>query len=159
MDNKECCPRLIPEDWENRTFEWEDKIFLKAKVLTFMYIPLNFGHVMTKLMRKLEKENVSSPDNLCLSEHTSKWNMNLYLAIDKEMAGEKIAKLNGKFLSKVYEGQFQETQKWFDDFNTYAKDNSYDIQKTYMWYTTCPKCAKKYGKNYTVIFGKIEQGI
>ncbi|WP_369688185.1 hydrolase [Anaerophaga thermohalophila] len=23
-----------------------------------------------------------------------------------------------------------------------------------MWYTTCPKCAKKYGKNYVAIVGQ-----
>ncbi len=26
----------------------------------------------------------------------------------------------------------------------------------YMWYTTCPKCAKKYGKNHVVILGAVE---
>jgi hypothetical protein len=25
-----------------------------------------------------------------------------------------------------------------------------------MWYTTCPKCAKKYGKNYVVILAEID---
>jgi len=24
-----------------------------------------------------------------------------------------------------------------------------------MWYTTCPKCAKKYGKNYVVIIAEV----
>ena len=27
--------------------------------------------------------------------------------------------------------------------------------KGYMWYTTCPKCAKKYGKNYVVILSEV----
>ena len=31
-----------------------------------------------------------------------------------------------------------------------------NIGKWYMWYTTCPKCAKKYGKNYVVIVGQIQ---
>jgi hypothetical protein len=26
----------------------------------------------------------------------------------------------------------------------------------YMWYTTCPKCAKKYGKNYVTIIAQID---
>jgi hypothetical protein len=30
-----------------------------------------------------------------------------------------------------------------------------EIEKIYFYYTTCPKCAKLYGKNYTVIFAKI----
>ncbi|HZH72463.1 MAG TPA: hydrolase [Mariniphaga sp.] len=25
-----------------------------------------------------------------------------------------------------------------------------------MWYTTCPKCAKKYGRNFVVIVGKVD---
>jgi hypothetical protein len=24
-----------------------------------------------------------------------------------------------------------------------------------MWYTTCPKCAQKYGKNYVVIIAQV----
>jgi len=28
------------------------------------------------------------------------------------------------------------------------------IEKMYMWYTTCPECAKKYGKNYIVKIAK-----
>ena len=41
------------------------------------------------------------------------------------------------------------------DFENYAKDKGYAIKKWYMWYTACPKCAKIYGKNYTVIIGEI----
>jgi hypothetical protein len=37
-----------------------------------------------------------------------------------------------------------------------AKSKGLNITKEYMWYTTCPKCAKKYGKNYVVIVGKID---
>jgi hypothetical protein len=35
-------------------------------------------------------------------------------------------------------------------------EKSYKIKKWYMWYTTCPKCAKKYGKNYVVVIAEIE---
>ncbi|MFA6436615.1 MAG: hydrolase [Candidatus Paceibacterota bacterium] len=28
-------------------------------------------------------------------------------------------------------------------------------KKWYMWYTTCPKCAKVYGKNHVVIVGEV----
>jgi len=37
-----------------------------------------------------------------------------------------------------------------------AKTNGFTIKKWYMWYTTCPKCAKKYGKNYVVIICQVE---
>ena len=28
--------------------------------------------------------------------------------------------------------------------------------KMYMWYTTCPKCAMKYGKNYVAVISQVE---
>jgi len=102
-----------------------------------------------------EKNGVQVPDWLCLSDHTSKWNMDLYLAVDKEVPGMENVQLSGKFLSKVYEGDFKNTGKWCSDFEKYLQEKNQVLEKMYMWYTTCPKCAKKYGKNYIVIMGKI----
>ena len=31
-----------------------------------------------------------------------------------------------------------------------------NVGKMYMWYTTCPGCAKKYGKNYVVIISEVK---
>jgi hypothetical protein len=90
------------------------------------------------------------PDWLCLSDHTSKWNMDLYLAVDKEIAEAENISLSGQYLSKVYEGNYNETGKWMKDFESFVKNKGYEMGKLYMWYTTCPKCAKKYGKNYVV---------
>jgi len=119
-------------------------------------MPLNFGSVITKMMDKVGKSGGKVEDWLGLSDHTSKWNMDIYLAVDKEIADAENITLSGKFFSKVYEGDFKETGKWSDDFKESVKEKGLDIKKWYMWYTTCPKCAKKYGKNYVVIIGKVE---
>ena len=117
-------------------------------------MPINFGGVMKKLDRKMREAGASIPDNLGLSDHTSKWNMDMYLAVDKEIPDADNVTLSGRFLSKVYEGPFKNTKKWSDDFEAYAKGQGYEIKKWFMWYTTCPKCAKKYGKNYVVIISR-----
>lgn len=91
-----------------------------------------------------------------LSEHTSKWNMNLYSAVDKEVKGLENITISGKFYSKVYEGDFKETGNWAKDFEKTLAEKNIKTKKLYMWYTTCPKCAKKYGENYTVFVGQIE---
>jgi len=153
--NNECCPKFDPTPWDEQIFEWENKRFIKDRVRTFFYVPLNFGKVITRLMHMTEKNGVQVPDWLCLSDHTSKWNMDLFLAVDREVPGAENVALSGKFLSKVYEGDFKNTGKWCNDFAIYAKEKNYTVEKQYMWYTTCPKCAKKYGKNYIVIMGKI----
>ena len=34
-------------------------------------------------------------------------------------------------------------------------DKAKEKEKIYVFYTTCPKCAKVYGKNYTVLLAKV----
>jgi len=152
----ECCPKFDPKPWDEKMLEWENKKFVKGKVFTLFYMPINFASVITKLNKKVEEARAAVPDWLCLSDHTSMWNMDLYLAVDKEIPGLENTLVSGKFLSKVYEGDYKDTGKWCKDFAQYAKNKGMDLGKMYMWYTTCPKCAKKYGKNYVVIISEVK---
>jgi hypothetical protein len=118
-------------------------------------MPINFGSVVKKMMAKIEKSGAQPLDWMSLSDHTSRWNMDLYVAVDKEIQDAKNVTLSGKFLSKVYEGDFKDTGKWCKHFEDFAEGKNLDVKKWYMWYTTCPKCAKKYGKNYVVIIAQV----
>jgi hypothetical protein len=155
MNENECCPKFNPGPWDGVLFEWNKKKFIKDKVTTFLYMPMNFGSTMKKLDEKVRAAQASISDWMCLSDHTSKWNMNVYIAVDKEILGAENMTLSGKFLSKVYEGLYQDTAKWCKDFEQFAMNKHVTISKLYMWYTTCPKCAKKYGKNYVVIIAEV----
>ncbi|MFZ2026407.1 MAG: hydrolase [Microgenomates group bacterium] len=150
-----CCERFDPTPWDGKTVEWKDKKFIKDTVFTLFYIPLNFGSVMTRLVKKVDDAKAKMMEGLVLSDSTSSWNMDLYLAVDKEIDGAKNVTLSGKFFSKVYEGSFKDTGVWMKDFESYCSQKGVQTKKTYMWYTTCPKCAEKYGKNYVVIFGQL----
>jgi hypothetical protein len=160
MDNKKsaqsgCCPKFSPAPWDEKNHDWKDKKFIRGKVFTLFYMPINFGSVITRLLKKAELADAQSQDWLCLSDHTSLWNMDIYLAVEKHVPDAENITLNGQFVSKVYEGPFSDTGKWVKDFSKFLKSRREKLRKMYMWYTTCPKCAKKYGKNYTVIFGKV----
>jgi len=150
-----CCPPFEPALWDDKVFEWENKKFIRDKVITLFYMPMNFGQVMKRLDKKVTNSGATNPEALCLSHHTSKWNMDVYLAVDREIAGSENATLSGKYYSKVYEGPFQDTGKWSKDFESIAKSKGIDTKKWFMWYTTCPKCAKKYGKNYVVMLAQV----
>jgi len=156
MNKDECCPKFDPIPWDGKIVEWNEKRFVKDKVCTLFYMPINFGMVVKRIMNKVEAVGGGCPDWLALSDHTSMWNMDLYVEVDRMIPNAINTNFTGKFISKVYEGNFKETGKWMDDFKSFAKAEGVTIGKTYMWYTTCPKCAKKYGKNYVVIIGKIE---
>jgi hypothetical protein len=150
-----CCPRFDPAPWDDKMIEWKNKNFVKDRVFTLFNVPVNFGGKMKSLDEKARKAGAHIQDNLCLSDHTSKWNMDVYLAVDKEIPGVKNTSLSGKFYSKVYEGPFKETGKWCKNFEGIVTSKGYNIKRWFMWYTTCPKCAKKYGKNYVAIMAQV----
>lgn len=156
VDNSICCSEFDPIPWDDKIIEWENKRFIKGSVYTFFHMPMNFGSVMRKLDQKIRSQGAIVEDNLGLSDHTSKWNMDIFLAVDKEVSGVENIVLSGKFYSKVYEGNFRETGKWCNDYKEVVQSKGLNIKKWYMWYTTCPKCAKKYGKNYVVIVGQVQ---
>lgn len=149
-----CCPKFDPLLWDGVEHLWTDKLFIKDKVNTFMHMPLNFSGAMVRLSKALDAAGAESPEWLCLSDHRTKWAMDLYLAVDREIPGAQNMKLSGKLISKVFEGSYNKTGSWIKDFEKYALEKGIALEKKYLWYTTCPKCAKKYGKNYVVILGQ-----
>ena len=93
--NTICCPEFDPGKWEDKVFEWNDKKFIKDKVFTFFYMPVNFGKVMKRFDEKVTGAGASIPDGYDSSDHTSKWNMDMYLAVNKEIPGADNTTLNG----------------------------------------------------------------
>ena len=67
-----------------------------------------------------------------------------------------MAALSGTFLTKVFEGPYQDVGTWAEEMREYVKSKGRALKKMYFSYTTCPKCAKAYGKNYVVLFAQIQ---
>ena len=150
-----CCPRFNPEPWQEKEIIFKDKLFIKDHVRSFMHIPLNFGQVMTRNMKKIEEAGADTPEPLVLSDEKSLWSSDVYIAVSKEVPGAEMAKISGNFLSKVFEGSYGSTPKWVRAMNDFIKSRSKEAKKLYFFYTTCPKCAKVYGKNYTVLLAEV----
>lgn len=151
-----CCDKFDPAPWDGVTHEWDNKLFIKSKVFTLFYMPIGFGSVISKMYNAIKAAGAEVPEKMSLADHTSMWSMDLYLPVNKEVDGADNIKLSGKFFSKAYEGGYKDMKAWIAEFKQSTSNQSMKISKNYYWYTTCPKCAKEYGKNYTVIFGKIE---
>ena len=149
-----CCPKFNPVPWKEREVTLDDRYFIKKRVRTFNYMPLNFGSVMTKAQQEIEAHGAKVVENMALSEHVSKWKMEVFIAVDRNIAELKTFQIHGKLLANVYEGPFKDTGIWTKDFERLAKNKEFPIGRWFMWYTTCPKCAKKYGENYVVILGQ-----
>ncbi len=150
-----CCQRFNSELWDKKEIIWKDKLFIKDKVNSVFHIPINFSKVIIKNMGKIEKAGAKNPDNIMLSDEMSMWNSGLYIAVDKSLPDSQMEKISGTFLSKAFEGPYHHAGKWAKEMKTFVESNGKRINKLFFWYTTCPKCAKVYGKNYTVLFAQV----
>jgi hypothetical protein len=150
-----CCPRFNPQPWDEKEIILKDKLFIKDHVMSFFHIPLNFGKVMVKNMERIVKANALAPEPLLLSDENSLWGADVYIAVSKEVPGAEMARISGTFLTKVFEGPYKNIRKWVKEMMGYVQSKRNSPQKLYFFYTTCPKCAEYYGKNYTVLLAKV----
>jgi hypothetical protein len=158
MDNEietGCCPRFNPEPWDEKEVTWQDNLFIKDHVRSFLHIPLNFGKVVVKNMEMIEATDAFAPQSLMLSDEKSLWGTDVYIAVSKEVPRAETARISGTFLTKVFEGPYKNAGKWAKEMEAYVESKGEEIKKMYFFYTTCPKCAEIYGKNYTVLLAKI----
>ena len=150
-----CCPRFNPEPWDEKEITWQDNLFIKDHVRSFFHIPLGFGKVMVKNMEMIQAADALAPEPLMLSDEKSLWGSDLYIAVSKEVPQAEMVRISGNFLTKVFEGPYKNAGKWVKEMKTYVRAKGREIKKMYFFYTTCPACAKYYGKNYTVILAEV----
>jgi len=150
-----CCPRFEPMPWNEQELVWQNKRFVKDHVTSFFHIPLNFGSIMEKNMARIAAAE-ALPDNMVvLSEESSLWGADVYLEVTKDVPGAAMASISGNFLSKVFEGPYRNMGSWIKDMRAFVNAKSKTMKQLFFYYTTCPKCAKKYGKNYVVILAQV----
>jgi hypothetical protein len=150
-----CCPRFDPNPWDEKEVSFKDRLFLKDRVMPLFHIPLNFGQVMKRDMEKIQKAGALAPKPLMLSDSSSLWGTDVYIAVDKEVPGAKMERISGIFLTKVFEGEYKNMGKWTKEMKGFVEAKGKSMKRIYFFYTTCPACAKYYGKNYTVILAKV----
>jgi hypothetical protein len=66
-----------------------------------------------------------------------------------------MATLSGTFESKVFEGPYKNIRSWINQMQEYVASRGKVSKKLYFYYTTCPRCAKVYGKNYVVLLAQV----
>jgi hypothetical protein len=151
-----CCPRFHPEVWQDQTLHFQDKLFVKAKTRCLFHIPLNFASVFTDTLAAIEAADAQPEDEwLVLSIDPSPWVGEHYFSVDHDVPGQEMVKLSGDYLVKVFEGPFKEAPKWQKAMAEYVASKGKNMKKNFFYYTTCPKCAEAYGKNYVVAVAEV----
>jgi hypothetical protein len=157
-----CCPVFDATRYnENVKVTWKDKLFLQESVWSFCYIPLTFGRATRRALAKIEKaqaqQEPSSNEYLLLDDFASPWGSNIYFEVTKNVPNAKMTTISGTFMTKTFEGPYDKCGEWVQATKAFVREKTgKDPLRMYAHYTTCPKCAKVYGKNYVVMFAQIE---
>ncbi|MFA6506673.1 MAG: hydrolase [Treponemataceae bacterium] len=159
-EEKECCPKFDPLPWDGKKNEWKEKPFLMRTIPQLFHMPLPwiYGKAITEMWERAQKLNIAPPikDFLLLAYDPSPWKSELYLSVTGEHpdAGN-IVKISGTFMSKVFDGPYQDVPKYIKALEAFVRSEGKTPKKYYFYFTTCPKCAKKYGHNYIVAFAEV----
>lgn len=95
-------------------------------------------------------------DILWLAYDPSPWISEHYIHVTKEVPNAENVKLSGRFISKVFDDPYNAVPKWVKEMDEYLIKKGEELKKYYFYFTTCPRCAKKYGHNYVVAFAQVK---
>lgn len=162
-NNQECCPKFNTKQWDKKTFNWNNKRFVKETIPTLFHIPFPpmIGKKITKMMELAtgsDKIDTKKDEVLVLFQDPSAFKSNIYISVTGNVPGANNVKIPGTFMAKVYDGPYNAIPKFVNDMNTYLEKEGKRIPKNdeyYIHYAYCPKCEKKYGYNYMILFAKI----
>ncbi|MFC2174846.1 hydrolase [archaeon] len=150
-----CCQRFDPKPWDEKEIVFKNKLFIKDHVISFLHIPLNFGQVMVRNVEKIAAAGAVPPKPLMLSDENSLFGSDVYIHVTKEVPNANMTKISGTFLTKVFEGEYKNMGNWVKAMQAWVGKKGKTSKKMYFFYTTCPSCAKHYGKNYVVILAEV----
>ena len=158
--NGECCPKFYPERWEGKTVVWDKKPFIKSSVPTFFHIPSRaiLGKRINKMVNmaiSARKLSTKAEEVLLLFFDPHPFKSEMYLSVTGEVPQAENTTLSGRFITKVFDGPYRDTPKFFKQMDAFLNKQNIKAEKYYMHYAYCPKCAQKEGHNYMLVFAEL----
>jgi hypothetical protein len=150
-----CCPRFRPEPWDNQELHFDSKPFVRASTISLFHVPLNMGSTFAHTWEAIKKAHADNGGFLVLSHDDSAWHAEHLFAVAKDVPEADMVRLSGDFLTRVFEGPYSDARKWYAEMERHVQGRGKRLDTMYFFYTTCPRCAKHYGKNYVVGVAKV----
>ena len=152
-----CCPRFNDKGWDGQILRFKDKPFVRATTHAVAHLPIDMGKVFSRVLGKIDAGHAVDPSHMIvMSRDLSAFKGEHLFAVDTAISGEENIRISGDYLTKVFEGPYKNAPLWEKEMNAFVKSQGKQTKKTYFFYTTCPKCAKFYGKNYVVGVSEIQ---
>lgn len=146
-----CCPQFNPGGWDDQVLHFDHKRFLRAVTHSVMHMPVDMGRVFTRVQKAIADADAQEPGQMIvISRELSPFKAEHFFAVDKPVPGEEMTALSGDWLTKVFEGSYSQMGAWADAMEQAARERGTPAKSVAFFYTTCPKCAKAYGRNYVI---------
>jgi hypothetical protein len=153
----DCCPIFHPEKWDKMIYDFSAYSFIKAQSKSFMYVPVNLDKVMTKVQKDIDEAKAAYSDRyLILSQDISAFKCDHYFLVKGPVSKYPSQKVEGRYYCRVQDGDFRNISTWMKDFDEELHQKDRSLKEVFLFYTTCPKCAKVYGHNYVVLLAKVD---
>lgn len=147
----DCCPRFDPESWDGRHLHFRNMPFVRATTRAILHVPINMNSVFSRVQAAIDTAGAQLPDGyLVLSRDLSATKGEHLFAVTGDVPGEDMTTLTGDFVTRVFEGPYRKAKDWVHEMEIAAEAGGHTAKRVFMFYTTCPKCARVYGKNYVV---------
>ena len=162
MNNQaeQCCPKFNPEVWDEKTLNWENKLFIKESIPTLFHIPLTsiIGKRVTKMYNLVVASKAEPPKEefLLMFRDPSPFRSEMYMSVTKSVDGGENTSLSGEFETKVFDGPYSAAPKFVKEMETYLEEKAKKAKDYFIHYAYCPKCVKKYNHNYAILFAEVE---
>lgn len=152
-----CCAIPNIDSWDKQEFELSDMHFIREYTRSFLFMPLNMSTAMKKLQSTATRSGKEMPPEqaLILSRDLSPWKAEQLYRVAEPVEGEDNVSIQGTYQTMVFEGPYKNAKNWYDSAVARAQETGKKAELVYFFYTTCPKCAKHYGKNYVITFAKV----
>ncbi len=155
----DCCAKFDPTPYEDKTLEWKEKPFIKESMPTFMHMPYpgKFGKVVGRMWKKIDAAGVrpENKDFVMLCCDPTPWRSELFITTTGSVPDAENVTLSGNFMTRVFDGPFRDIRKWVGEMQNWVASEGKKMDNLYFYYTTCPKCSKKWGHNYVVGFARV----
>ena len=158
--NQECCPEFDTGKWNEKSFSWDNKPFIRESIPTFFHFPIPaiIGKKMKKMYELADKAQANIPDlteALILFRDPSSFKSEIYYSVTKEVEGAKNVGLTGDFIAGVFDGPYNSVPRHIKEMDKRLAETKQKAKDYYIHYAYCPKCATKFGHNYMILFAQV----
>lgn len=153
-----CCPRFHPVGWDRQSLHFDNKRFVRATTRSKDHVPVDMAEVFGRVFEEMMEEGVFDEAHpFVLSRDLSAEQSEHLFAVDGDVPGEEMVTLSGHYRTRVFDAPYEEAPVLLGGFaHELAKDGE-EVGDSYIFYTTCPKCAEAYGHNYMVVVDEVRE--